>query len=78
MLQDLTSAALYSLAVIGLTRCWGIAKPLVFDRDPIEPPAPLNRRNGANSGRGRGHRCQPDPNPEKFRKFDAAVPRFTN
>jgi hypothetical protein len=72
MLHSLESAAI-SLAIGGSKCAWEVAKPLVLDRELIEPPVSLNRRKGANAGRGRGFRSQPDPNPRKFREFDAVI-----
>lgn len=50
----------------------------ILDSTPLDPVYALNHRQGTNAGRGRGYRSQPDPNPGKFRKFDANMPRFMN
>jgi len=77
MLHSLESVAL-NLAMTGLKKSWEVAKPLILDRELLDPPFTLNRRKGANAGRGRGYRSQSDRNPDQFRKYDVVMPRFMN
>jgi hypothetical protein len=72
------ASTLISWAVPPLARWFWSESKDILDRKLVEPPVTLNRRKGANAGKGRGFRSQPDPNPSQFRKYDAVIPRFMN
>jgi hypothetical protein len=76
MLLDFASAVFVELLLKASKCAWENTRPLFLDRDLIDPPIVLNRRKGTNTGRGRGFRSQPDPNPDQFRKYEAVTPQF--
>ena len=56
---------------------WNESKD-ILDSKLLPPVYSLNRRQGENSGRGRGYRGQPDPHLGQFRKLDAFTLRLMN
>jgi hypothetical protein len=76
--MDHSASTLIEWVGLPLARWFWRERKDILDRSPLAAVFSLNRRNGANAGRGRGFRSQSNANRKRFRKCDTDMPRFTN